>query len=203
MHSARNQFVLQAKRPGVFEYNFYTTCKSGKFVSKFQDRVHKWWRVEESGETGSAVHDHVHWLASSREFNSTLTVSTLLSEQDAVSLHKHFVSVEIGRVNAKIERVESEVRSFSNELPEGPTWPIGAQPPARPPSRYQVPVWEYFTDLEIFKNEPNQNTRPLTGNDALDIREVIAVARNKVEVDLEDGTAPADEVFDPNVMEFV
>lgn len=29
------------------------------------------------------------------------------------------------------------------------------------------------------------------------------MARNKVEVDLEDGTSPPDEVFDPNTMEFV
>lgn len=43
----------------------------------------------------------------------------------------------------------------------------------------------------------------MTGNDAIDVREVITVARNKVEVDLEDGTSPPDEVFDPNTMEFV
>jgi hypothetical protein len=132
-----------------------------------------------------------------------LSVSTLLSEQDAITLHKHFVSVEIGRVNSKIEKIESGVREFSEELVSGPTWPIGASPPVKPPNRYQVPVWEYFTDLEIFKNEPNQNTKPLTGNDAIDIREVVVVARNKVEIDLEDGNVPADEIFDPNTMEFV
>lgn len=44
-----------------------------------------------------------------------------------------------------------------------------------------MPVWEYFTETEIFKNEPNQNVRSLVGSDALDIREVIAFARDQVE----------------------
>ncbi|KAI6235420.1 Hexosyltransferase [Aphelenchoides besseyi] len=168
-----------------------------------QGQTYRWWRVEESGETGSAVHDHVHWLATSREFNSSLSVSPLLSEQDAVTLHKHFVSVEIERIGRQTVEIEKQVRNFANETSQGPSWPVGALSPARPPSRYQVPVWEYFTDLEIFRNEPNQNTRPLTGNDALDIREVVAVARRKIEVELEDGDAPVGEVFNSRLMEFV
>lgn len=53
------------------------------------------------------------------------------------------MSVEIGRVNSQIERIESEVRSFAEKLPEGPAWPTGASPPSRPPNRYQVE--RYFT----------------------------------------------------------
>ncbi|CAD5221372.1 unnamed protein product [Bursaphelenchus xylophilus] len=156
--------------------------------SKDQGQSHRWWRVEETGETGSAIHDHVHWLASSREFNNTLTVSPLLSEQDAFTLHEHFVNVEIGRITSEIKRTSQEIRVFEEELDGDRSWPI---------------VWEYFTELDIFKNEPTQNSRPLTGNDALDIREVVEVARRKVEVDLEDGNVDISEVFNPNIMEFV
>lgn len=64
-----------------------------------------------------------------------------------------------------------------------------------------MPVWDYFTETEIFKNEPNQNVRPLMGNDALDIREIVSAARKKVEGEFED----FDDVerFDKQTMEFV
>ncbi|KAI6240928.1 Hexosyltransferase [Aphelenchoides fujianensis] len=155
-----------------------------------QGQLYRWWRVEESGETGSAVHDHVHWLATSREFNSSLSVSPLLSEQDAATLHRHFLNVEIERIGIKVKEIEKRVHVFSNETSRGPSWPVGSLSPVRPPNRYQVPVWEYFTDLEIFRNEPNQNT-------------LVAVARRKIEVELEDGEAPSGEQFDPRTMEFV
>ncbi|CAD5215414.1 unnamed protein product [Bursaphelenchus okinawaensis] len=170
---------------------------------KEKDQLHRWWRVEETSETGSAIHDHVHWLASTREFNNTLTVSPLLSEQDALTLHEHFVNVEIGRISTEIKRVSKEVTTFEEELEGDRSWPIGVPGPARPPNRWQVPVWEYFSELDIFKNEPTQNSRPLTGNDALDVREVIEIARKKIEVDLEDGFVDASETFNPDLMEFV
>lgn len=132
-----------------------------------------------------------------------MTISPLLSEQDAVSLHKHFVNVEIGQISQEIGQIEHELEEFEDNVLEDKTWPAGMPVLIKPPNRWQVPVWEYFTDLEIFKNEPNQNSRPLTGNDALDVREVIEVARRKVEVELEDGFAEVGTTFNPNKMEFV
>lgn len=47
-----------------------------------------------------------------------------------------------------------------------------------------MPVWEFFTATEIFKNEPNQNVRPITGSDKEDIDEIIESAKRKVRLDL-------------------
>lgn len=94
--------------------------------------------MEESGETGSAVHDHVHWLANTRAFNLSVSVAPLLSDRDVATLHKHFVRVELERVARETHDIERRVRAMADELPAGASFPVGAATPLRPPSRYQV-----------------------------------------------------------------
>uniref|UniRef100_A0A914C519 Hexosyltransferase n=1 Tax=Acrobeloides nanus TaxID=290746 RepID=A0A914C519_9BILA len=172
-------------------------------VHTYQGHTFQWWQVKESGESDSAIHDRVQWFSSSREFNMSLTVSPLLSELDVVSLHEHFVHVEISRIDEEIAKITEEIEGHSEEIDEGPAWPVGIPSPIKPPNRYQVPIWEYFTETEIFKNEPNQNVRPLMGNDALDIREIVIAARKKVEEDFEGFDEEISDRFDKQTMEFV
>lgn len=41
-------------------------------------------------------------------------------------------------------------------------------------------MWEFFTAKEIFKNEPNDNLRPLEGKNKADIDEILDAARQIV-----------------------
>lgn len=108
------------------------------YINCCQGHTFQWWQVKESGESDSAIHDRVQWFSSSREFNMSLTVSPLLSELDVVSLHEHFVHVEISRIDEEIAKITEEIEGHSEEIDEGPAWPVGIPSPIKPPNRYQV-----------------------------------------------------------------
>ncbi|TKR78050.1 hypothetical protein L596_018919 [Steinernema carpocapsae] len=146
---------------------------------------YRWWEVEESGETGgaSAVHDRVLTLSKFPGFNDSLTVSPLLSDADARSLHEHFVRVEVAKVNEEMKLLEEESNTLSLANSDGPSWPSAIPNYSKAPNRYQVPKWAYFTETEIFRNKPNQNVEPLSGNDLLDVYEVIDAAKSKLAKD--------------------
>ncbi|MFH4980023.1 hypothetical protein AB6A40_006732 [Gnathostoma spinigerum] len=157
--------------------------------SEYQTYKYRWWKVrdnsveqESGGAGGAAIHDSIKvWSQHSPEFNHSLTVSPLLSEADAHALHEHFIRVELSRVEEEIKNLSHEVDELSDEIVDGPSWPAAVSSYSKPPNRYQVRKWEYFTTTEIFKNEPNQNVRNLSGDDKLDIEEVIATARKSAE----------------------
>lgn len=67
-----------------------------------------------------------------------MTVSPLVSEMDARSLHEHFVHVELEKIDGEIGRLSVELDEFSYDVEEGPSWPVGLPPTERPPNRYQV-----------------------------------------------------------------
>ncbi|VDM44775.1 unnamed protein product [Toxocara canis] len=155
-------------------------------ISEYQNMKYNWWQVDATGGYGGAgggvaIHDKVTWWASSSKFNRSLCVSPLLSEADARALHEHFVNVELEKVDREIELLTAEVESLAEDISDGPTWPVGVPPYSKPPNRHQVPKWEFFTNNEIFKNEPNQNVHALSGDDKADVDEVIAAARNFAE----------------------
>ncbi|VDL67406.1 unnamed protein product, partial [Nippostrongylus brasiliensis] len=117
-------------------------------------------------------------------FNNSIAVTKLLSDADASALHDHFVSVErYLRVDAAIAAMELELVELQKDTDEGPTWPAAVPAYSRPPNRYQVPTWEFFTMKDIFRSEPNQNVRPLEGKDRDDVLEVVANARQHVELE--------------------
>uniref|UniRef100_A0A915D238 Hexosyltransferase n=1 Tax=Ditylenchus dipsaci TaxID=166011 RepID=A0A915D238_9BILA len=147
-----------------------------------QNSLFRWWH-EESSESGSAIHDRIPLLSLTKEFNLSLTVSPLLSEMDARLLHKHFVTVEMNRLDVQVEDLTGSLVGFTQSTENELSWPVGLPPLSKPPNRYQVPVWEYFTQTKIFKNNPNQNVVLLAGDDALDVNEVVKAARSKVEVE--------------------
>uniref|UniRef100_A0A1I8A0E0 Hexosyltransferase n=1 Tax=Steinernema glaseri TaxID=37863 RepID=A0A1I8A0E0_9BILA len=146
---------------------------------------YRWWKVEDSGEAGgaSAVHDRVLTLSKYSGFNESLTVSPLLSDADARTLHEHFVRVEIAKLDEEIKKLDEESRQLGLANVDGPSWPTAVPAYSKAPNRYQVPKWEYFEGNVIFRNKPNQNVEPLEGNDFLDVKEVTAVAKAKVAED--------------------
>uniref|UniRef100_A0A0R3RWB2 Hexosyltransferase n=1 Tax=Elaeophora elaphi TaxID=1147741 RepID=A0A0R3RWB2_9BILA len=154
-------------------------------TSYYQGRTYHWWKVDEGlseGGSGTAVHDTVAlWASSSQDFNRSLSVSPLLSDADAHALHQHFLHVELNRIEFEIDHLSSEIVSLSYDITDGPSQPAGLPPYSKAPDRYQVPKWHYFTSTEIFKNEPNQNVYALSGDDKLDVEEIVAAARKFIE----------------------
>ncbi|KAF8358729.1 mig-22 [Pristionchus pacificus] len=146
--------------------------------TEHQGREYRFWRV--SG-TESPHEEIQRWSMETPSLNSSLSVGSILSTADASALHDHFIRVEVDKVEAEILKMEEEIEGMEEDLPDGPSWPIGTKPFAHAPNRYQVPVWEFFTATEIFKNEPNQNVRPITGSDKEDIDEIIESAKRKAE----------------------
>ncbi|GMS89546.1 hypothetical protein PENTCL1PPCAC_11721, partial [Pristionchus entomophagus] len=143
-----------------------------------EGQEYRFWRV--SGT--DAPHEELErWAMESPSLNVSLSVGNILSTADASALHDHFIQVEVDKVEAEISLMETEIEGMGEDLPDGPSWPVGTKPWAHAPNRYQVPVWEFFTMTEIFKNEPNQNVRPLEGSDKEDIEEVIEAAKELVE----------------------
>ncbi|KAL4003587.1 Chondroitin N-acetylgalactosaminyltransferase family protein [Acanthocheilonema viteae] len=150
-------------------------------TSYYQSRAYHWWKADEGlseGGSGTAIHDTVAWWASSsQDFNRSLSVSPLLSDADAHALHQHFLHVELNRIEYEIDSLSAEIVSLSYDTVDGPSQPAGLPPYSKAPDRYQVPKWHFFTSTEIFKNEPNQNVYALSGDDKLDVEEIVAAAR--------------------------
>ncbi|KAK6021593.1 chondroitin N-acetylgalactosaminyltransferase [Ostertagia ostertagi] len=129
------------------------------------------------------AHDAIDKWRTHDGFNKSIAVTKLLSDADASALHDHFVSVEVAKVDAEIASMEMELNELQKDTEEGPTWPAAVPPYSKPPNRYQVPTWDFFTLKDIFRSEPNQNVRPLEGKDRDDVLEVVAAARQHVELE--------------------
>lgn len=143
------------------------------------------WRAHRADSP--AAHDSIEDWKGSPSFKRTLVVPRLLSDADASALHDYFVRVEMTRADREIAKMEAELSRLAEEeareTGEAISWPPALPPFAKPPNRYQVPTWEYFTMTEIFRSEPNQNVRRLEGKDFDDVAEVVVAARNQVETE--------------------
>ncbi|VDN05832.1 unnamed protein product [Thelazia callipaeda] len=149
-------------------------------INYYETKTYFGWKVHGESEDGAAIamHDVVSWWSSSQNFNRSISVSPLLSGADVHALHRHFLQVELDRINYGIDRLSAEILSLSYDVVDGPSQPPGLPPYSKAPDRYQVPKWQYFTSTEIFKNEPNQNVHALSGDDKLD---VLTAARKFIE----------------------
>lgn len=120
----------------------------------------------------NAAHDSIHKWRQDADFNSSLIVTKILSEADAVALHDHFVLVEIdrcvisrlsamvffARLDEEITAMEAEVTEVFKDTEEGPSWPAAVPQYSVPPNRYQVQLLQRITSLlgsymGIFYNE--------------------------------------------------
>ncbi|PIO73557.1 chondroitin N-acetylgalactosaminyltransferase [Teladorsagia circumcincta] len=147
--------------------------------SEYQGQVYNVWHVDGT----QTAHDAIDKWRTHDGFNKSIAVTKLLSDADASALHDHFVSVEVAKVDAEIASMEMELNELQKDTEEGPTWPAAVPPYSKPPNRYQVPTWDFFTLKDIFRSEPNQNVRPLEGKDRDDVLEVVAAARQHVELE--------------------
>ncbi|KAE9556132.1 hypothetical protein FO519_000620 [Halicephalobus sp. NKZ332] len=162
------------------EKAFETCILRATNISCSKDNGYHWWNTEDNSDGTSALHDRMQLFSATPNFNCSMTVSKLLSDTDITALHDHFIQVEQKRLASEVDTLVEELDKISKSISLSATWPKALPPVVKPPNRYQITYWEYFTESEIFKIEPHQNVYPLIGNDALDVQEVIAVAKKLV-----------------------
>ncbi|KJH44915.1 chondroitin N-acetylgalactosaminyltransferase [Dictyocaulus viviparus] len=146
-------------------------------TNAYQSQTYSVWHVDGA----QTAHDAIDKWRENEAFNKSVAVTKLLSDADALALHDHFVSVEMARVDAEIASLELELAELQTDAEEEPTWPAAIHAYSKPPNRYQVPTWEFFTLKDIFRSEANQNVRPLEGKERDDVMEVIFAAKQHVE----------------------
>ncbi|GMT08651.1 hypothetical protein PENTCL1PPCAC_30825 [Pristionchus entomophagus] len=90
-----------------------------------EGQEYRFWRV--SGT--DAPHEELErWAMESPSLNVSLSVGNILSTADASALHDHFIQVEVDKVEAEISLMETEIEGMGEDLPDGPSWPVGTKP---------------------------------------------------------------------------
>jgi hypothetical protein len=90
----------------------------------------------------SLIAEQISQLSHSAFFNQSLTVSPLLSEQDVLVLHEHFLHVELARNEAALVELETELAGQNVES-AAESWPIGVPRTEKPPNRFQGSSHKY------------------------------------------------------------
>ncbi|XP_006814083.1 chondroitin sulfate synthase 2-like [Saccoglossus kowalevskii] len=116
------------------------------------------------------------------DLKKALTIYPVSEQQTVYLLHKHFSEIELNKTYAQIEDLQISIMNVSKFLPGGEeslTWPIGYPSSYKPKSRFDVIVWEYFTETHIYGSTENDPKLPLIGADKLDVDEIISTAVEK------------------------
>ncbi|CAF4644685.1 unnamed protein product [Rotaria sp. Silwood1] len=115
-------------------------------------------------------------LSKTENFNQTLTVHPINDLATMLKLQKYFNQVEINEMTQSIKKYEETIERLSCYASEGCgniPWPVGVPPPFKPPSRFDVLRWDYFTETHIYLKTDNDVMDLLKDDDYEDIHEVI------------------------------
>ncbi|XP_070565705.1 chondroitin sulfate synthase 2-like [Ptychodera flava] len=114
-----------------------------------------------------------------KNLKDALTVYPASDPPSVYLLHRHFSELELRRTYDQIQDLQQSIKNVSQYMPGGEeslTWPIGYPPPYKPTSRFDVLVWEYFTETHLFGGSDHDPKKPLGGADKDDVNEIISVA---------------------------
>lgn len=70
-----------------------------------------------------------------------------------IYFNRYFNQVEIDEMTISIAKYEDTIEKLSCYASEGCgniPWPVGAPPPFKPPTRFDVLRWDYFNETHIF-----------------------------------------------------
>lgn len=112
-------------------------------------------------------------------FKNALTVANVQAPRMFYVLHRQFSQFEIEIASKKIEEIQKEIEYINTKLPESlrqSSWPLGINPPYKPTNRWDIIVWDYFTE-EYSLTCPGEVPKcDLSGIDKLDIKNIIQMA---------------------------
>uniref|UniRef100_H3B0C3 Hexosyltransferase n=2 Tax=Latimeria chalumnae TaxID=7897 RepID=H3B0C3_LATCH len=110
------------------------------------------------------------------QFKNAFTVHPVLDPVQMYRIHKRFTEIELERTYKEIQQLQMEIRNVSDLAVDGKqtiTWPVGINPPFRPKSRYEMLVWEYFTEEQIYACVDGSPKCDLSGINRADVLDVI------------------------------
>uniref|UniRef100_H2Z5A8 Hexosyltransferase n=1 Tax=Ciona savignyi TaxID=51511 RepID=H2Z5A8_CIOSA len=119
----------------------------------------------------------------SAEFESAVTVSGVTSPQIMFELHKRFAQLEIDKAYKEIGEIQEEIKALAPKLPEGErelSWPIGINPQFKPTNRWDIIVWDYFTEEYTLTCPGEVPKCDLSGVDKLDIQNILQIALDRL-----------------------
>ncbi|XP_078487192.1 chondroitin sulfate glucuronyltransferase-like [Ciona intestinalis] len=117
------------------------------------------------------------------EFEEAVTVSGVNSPQMMFQLHKKYSQLEIDKAYKEIGEIQDEIKSLVPKLPEGErelSWPIGINPSFKPTNRWDIIVWDYFTEDYTLTCPGEVPKCDLTGVDKLDIQNILQIALDRL-----------------------
>jgi hypothetical protein len=77
----------------------------------------------------------------------------LIINKNVFQTKRYFNQVEIDEMTRSISKYEDTIENLSCYAPEGCgniPWPVGASPPFKPSSRFDVLRWDYFNETHIY-----------------------------------------------------
>nr|CAB3230711.1 chondroitin sulfate glucuronyltransferase-like [Phallusia mammillata] len=116
-------------------------------------------------------------------FKNAVSVSGVETPEMMYLLHKRFSQIEIDRTYKEIVAIQEEIKELAPKLPKGEqelSWPIGINPPFKPSNRWDIIVWDYFTEDYTLTCPGEVPKCELTGVDKLDIQNILQTAIDRL-----------------------
>ncbi|XP_076824769.1 chondroitin sulfate glucuronyltransferase-like [Clavelina lepadiformis] len=120
---------------------------------------------------------------SAANFKDSVTVTGVETPQMMYTLHKRFSQIEIDKAYNEIVELQDEIRQLAPKLPEGEqelSWPIGINPPFKPTNRWDIIVWDYFTEDYTLTCPGEVPKCELSGVDKVDIQNILQIALDRL-----------------------
>lgn len=119
----------------------------------------------------------------SDDFTTALTVANVKDPMLMYKLHKRFSQIEIDKTYKEIEEIQDEIKALNPKLPESErelSWPIGINPPFKPSNRWDIIVWDYFTEDYTLTCPGEVPKCELSGIDKLDVQNILQIAMERL-----------------------
>lgn len=119
----------------------------------------------------------------SQAFKDALTVHPVSDPELMYRLHRYFTEIELKKTYDEIAKLQAEIKNVSVVAYEGNRsahWPVGINPPFEPKGRFDVLMWEYFTEEQIYSCLDESPKCELRGIDHMDVADVINTAMEEL-----------------------
>ncbi|XP_039247931.2 chondroitin sulfate synthase 2-like [Styela clava] len=116
-------------------------------------------------------------------FRESLTVGNVETPPMFYKLHRQISQFEIELASKEIEAIQREIEFINTKLPDSDkqtSWPIGINPPFKPTNRWDIIVWDYFTEEYTLTCPGEVPKCELSGIDKLDVQNILQIAMERL-----------------------
>lgn len=128
----------------------------------------------ENGEIGTEQE-------SSNELKNAITVGNMKKATEFYKVHEILSKYEVDLAYKEIEAIQEEIKLLANKIPdEKLSWPVGVNPQFKPTNRWDIIVWDYFTEDYTLSCPGEVPKCSLTGIDKLDVENILQIAMDRL-----------------------